>query len=81
MANSYLEMTFPIKPAATQTLASSTMDHSTCTGVGNVDLLNFNNILPTVKLNMTLKKATVYTPANTSTFPHVYNTNADVKNQ
>ena len=33
-----LEMTLPIKPAATQTLANNTIDHSTCTGVGNVDL-------------------------------------------
>ena len=54
-----LDITLPIKPAATQTLANNTIDHSTCTGVGNVDLLNFNNMLPTVKLNMTDKKATV----------------------
>ena len=33
-----LEMTLPIKPAATQTLANNTIDHSTCTGVGKVDL-------------------------------------------
>jgi hypothetical protein len=75
------EMTLPIKPAATQTLANNTMLHSTWTGVGNVDLLNFNNMFPTVKLNMTDKKATVYTPAKTSTLPHVYKTKADVKNQ
>ena len=50
-----LDTMLPIRPSITANDANSTILHFTCTGVGKSDRRNFNNMFPTVKLNIIKK--------------------------